>query len=416
MRKAYVQGGDADSAGPEADGLDDGASAAFSPQRRRLLYIYPDTVGLNTDPRKNPLHYLSKYLEGDYLAVWVVPDDVTAEERARAMAPANGRIRFRWTRRNALPAALGRVWQLLFFIGTGLRLSWRHGRYDVIVVYGPFRTALAGLILKYLTRSRLIVEFPGHPFRNYDLYSGIGARLKRRVAPWWARAVAARADHVRLLFPWQIDELGLALAHKTSVFHNFTIATTAPSDAPAPETGRYILFLGFPFHLKGVDILIRAFLKISMQFPDCRLLLVGHCPDPEPYRALAAGNPRVEIRRPVSHDQAVALIAGCTVLALASRIEGMARVLIEGMGAGKPVVSSAVGGIPHYIKHGENGLLFESEDVDGLAAQLERVLADPAFAAALGQRARAYVRDNLSEEKYALRFREMVERVLADGR
>jgi glycosyltransferase involved in cell wall biosynthesis len=413
MMEAEVKGDPPASAAAEAAGTD----VVSEPQRRRILYIYPDTVGLSTDPRKNPLHYLSKYFEGDYLAVWVVPDDETAQERARAMAAANGRIRFHWTRRNALPGSLSRIGQLLFFVGTGLWLSWRHGRYDVIVVYGPFRTALAGLVLKYLMRRRLIVEFPGHPFRNYDMYAGLGARLKRRIAPWWTRFVAARADHVRLLYPSQLDELNIDLAHKTSVFHNFTVATTAPAGRPdLSEIGRYILFLGFPFHLKGVDILILAFRKIVPRFPDCRLLLVGHCPDPAPYRELAGGDPRIEIRRPVPHEEAVALIASCTVLALPSRIEAMGRVIIEGMGAGKPVVGSAVGGIPHYIIDGENGLLFDSEDVGGLAAQLERVLGDPTFAEALGQRAREYVRQNLSEEKYAVRFREMIDRVVAEGR
>jgi glycosyltransferase involved in cell wall biosynthesis len=412
MMEAEVKGDTSAWAAAEASGTD----VVFEPPRRRLLYIYPDTVGLNTDPRKNPLHYLSRYFEGDYLAVWVVPDAETAGERAHAMAAANGRIRFRWMRRNALPGLLSRIGQLLYFVGTGLWLSWRHGRYDVIIVYGPFRTALAGLVLKYLTRTPLIVEFPGHPFRNYDLYSGLAAGLKRRIAPWWTRVVAARADHIRLLFPWQVDELGMDLSAKSSAFHDFTIATTPSAEPNREQPGRYVLFLGFPFHLKGVDILIRAFRSISSRFPDCRLLLVGHCPDPAPYLALAGGDPRIEIRRPVPHDEAVALISGCAVLALASRTEGMARVLIEAMGAGRPVVSSAVGGIPHYIRHGENGLLFDSEDVEGLAAQLERLLGDPEFAEALGRRARDYVQQNLSEEKYALRFKEMVDRVLTPTR
>jgi glycosyltransferase involved in cell wall biosynthesis len=385
------------------------------PERRRILYIYPDTMGLHRDPRKNPLHYLSRHLEGDFVAVWIVPDDETARRRAAETAPANGRFRFHWTRRSGMPGPLQRLWQVAYFAGKGLTLSLRHGRYDAIVVYGPFRTALAGLVLRELTGTPLIVEFPGHPFRNYDLYEGRLARLKRRVAPAWTRFVARRADHVRLLFPWQIDDLGLDVSGKTSTFHNFTTVNREGPRLPNAQVGqgKYVLFLGFPFHLKGVDVLIRAFNRISPRYPDYRLLVVGHCPDPEPYRAMAEGNDCVRILPPVPHDEAMALMAGCSVFALASRIEGMARVLIEAMGAGKPVISSAVGGIPHYIQHGSNGLLFESENVEELAAHLDRLLGDEAYAAELAKRGQEYASTNLSEDQYALKFRQMIDRVAA---
>jgi glycosyltransferase involved in cell wall biosynthesis len=288
------------------------------PERRRILYIYPDTMGLHHDPRKNPLHYLSRHLEGDYVAVWIVPDDQTARQRARDMERANGRFRFHWTRRTGMPGPLQRIWQIAFFAGKGLALTLRHGRYDAIVAYGPFRTALAGLVIRALTGAPLVVEFPGHPFLNYDLYDGRLARLKRRIAPAWTRFIARQADHVRLLFPWQIDDLGLDVAGKTSSFHNFTTVSREPSRPPAAQGQplKYVLFLGFPFHLKGVDILIRAFNRVSPRYPNYQLVVVGHCPDPEPYRALAAGNDHVRILPPVPHDEAMALMAGQTCCGL----------------------------------------------------------------------------------------------------
>jgi glycosyltransferase involved in cell wall biosynthesis len=383
-------------------------------ERRRVLYIYSETVGLNPDSRKNPLHWLSAYMEGDYMAVWVV-DGAAAAEKARAMAPANGSFRFHWTRWNVAPPGLRRLWQVAFFTGKGLALTRRHGRYDAIVTYGPFMTALTGIMLRMLTGAKLIVEFPGHPFRNYDMYQGSVARLKRLIAPSWTRFVASTADHIRLLFPSQLDDLGLDVSGKASVFHDFVaVPPGSDADEPVPRAeSKYILFLGFPFHLKGVDLLIRAFNRISHRFSDYRLLIVGYCPDPTVYQELAAGNPRIEIRPPVPHDEAMALMAGCSIFAMASRIEGMPRVLIEAMSAGKPVVASAVGGIPHYVEHGETGLLFESENVDDLAANLERVLGDRDFAAGMARRGQEFARSKLSEEQYAVQFRAMIDRATA---
>jgi glycosyltransferase involved in cell wall biosynthesis len=90
----------------------------------------------------------------------------------------------------------------------------------------------------------------------------------------------------------------------------------------------------------------------------------------------------------------------------------MGRVLLEAMAAARPIVASAVDGIPHYIRHGETGLLFEPENVDDLARQLDRVLGDQDFARQLALRGQAYVHEHLSEEQYAVKFRSMVERAV----
>jgi glycosyltransferase involved in cell wall biosynthesis len=408
-RTTVAAGGDTAPAGATAEGR--GGCT-----RRRLLYIYPDTMGLSAEPQKNPLHYLSRYFEGDYLAVWIVPDDETARRREGEGRAANGRFSFHWLRRNRSPAVLRRLSHLLFYVRRGLQLSRSRGGYDVIVVYGPFATALAGVILRRLTGARLIIEFPGHPFRSYDLVSGWVNRLKRRVAPAWTRYVARTADRVRLLYPSQLDDLGIDVSAKASVFHEFTtVRSAAPTPGPLADRP-YIFFMGFPFHLKGVDVLIRAFNRITDRFPDHRLVIAGYCPDPERYVKLAGGNPRVEIRPPVPHDEAMRLMAGCSLFVLPSRMEGMGRVLLEAMAARRPIVASAVGGIPHYVQHERHGLLFESEQDQDLARQMERVLADPDFAARLAAAGHEYVRSTLSEEQYAERFRDMVEAALAPAR
>ena len=50
-------------------GTADTTQAGESGTTRRLLYIHPDTMGFEADPSRNPLHFLSRYFEGDYLAV-----------------------------------------------------------------------------------------------------------------------------------------------------------------------------------------------------------------------------------------------------------------------------------------------------------------------------------------------------------
>jgi len=83
---------------------------------------------------------------------------------------------------------------------------------------------------------------------------------------------------------------------------------------------------------------------------------------------------------------------------LPSLNEGMGRVLVEAMAAGKPVVASNVGGIPDLVHHGQNGFLVEPTNVNGLSTAIEKLLLDRNMRHAMGKRGQAMAH-NFSEEK-----------------
>jgi len=68
--------------------------------------------------------------------------------------------------------------------------------------------------------------------------------------------------------------------------------------------------------------------------------------------------------------------AAVDIAVLPSAFEGMGRVLLEAMAAGKPVVASNVGGIPDLVEHGRTGLLVPPNKVPQLADALELLLVD----------------------------------------
>jgi glycosyltransferase involved in cell wall biosynthesis len=160
-----------------------------------------------------------------------------------------------------------------------------------------------------------------------------------------------------------------------------------------------------------VDVLIKAFHLVSDEFKDWSLKIVGFCQDRSPFVALASDNDRIAFFDPIWYPEVIALMADCSLFVLPSRTEAMGRVLLEAMASGKPVIGSNVDGIPYVIEHGVNGLLFESENVEDLAAKMRAVISDPAYAARLGERAREFVCRERSEECYLERFSHMIEDV-----
>jgi glycosyltransferase involved in cell wall biosynthesis len=75
----------------------------------------------------------------------------------------------------------------------------------------------------------------------------------------------------------------------------------------------------------------------------------------------------------------------------AGNVDGLPNVVLEALASGTPVVATPAGGIGSVITHGDNGLLVPERDAAGLAAAIDRLLADAALGAALGSRARGRV-------------------------
>jgi len=286
-------------------------------------------------------------------------------------------------------------------------------RFDVVVSPNALFTGITALWIRALTRSRVIVEVNGNFSAAFDFgvtgSTGVMDRIKARVSRRMIPFVIERSDMVKLLYPEQLRPLNIDERNVRSM----VFADYVPVDAflKSPKwDGRYVLLLGYPWFLKGVDILIKAFNKISPDFPDMRLKIVGWCPEGiEYYERLAGGNPKIELLKPVYYEEVVKLMAGCTLYVLASRTEAMGRVLIEAMASSKPVIASHVDGVPQVVQDGRNGLLFPVGNVDELADKMRRLLSDPEEAGRLGRNGLESVRQRFAEEVYAERYRRMIE-------
>lgn len=353
------------------------------------MYIAPD-IALDL-----PAALSEAGFEGDYVALWPKMDSPDAANDRERIERGFGRFDFVPARLSRLPFGLRQLRDLWFFVSTGLRLTRTKGRYDVIITYGPYRTGLAGLLISRLTGAKLIVEFPVDPNRVFRFDRTLPGRLKHALSPWFARWMSRRSDRIMVLYPNQVGELALPDDTKYSVVHPFIRFRAVPTGTPREKT---ILLLGMPLRLKGADLLIKAFATIRGRFPDYSVVIAGTSEDTRDFEELAGEGFPIRFVGRLDHEDALRTLASCSVFVLPSRTEGVPRVILEAMAAGRPVVASDVGGIPYLVRDGETGLLFPSGDHAALADRLSRLLTDRNLADRLAQNGQQMVREQFTEE------------------
>jgi glycosyltransferase involved in cell wall biosynthesis len=128
-----------------------------------------------------------------------------------------------------------------------------------------------------------------------------------------------------------------------------------------------ILYFGYLSNLKGIDLMIDAVSRLRYELPNLKLHLVGH------------GNKTFfEMLTKKKHVEKVVVFHGYADPSSAPMYYRSADfcifpsrfnygiTLLESMASGVPVIASNCGGTSEIISQGENGLLFEPENIDEL--------------------------------------------------
>jgi len=151
---------------------------------------------------------------------------------------------------------------------------------------------------------------------------------------------------------------------------------------------------------KGHAILIHAFAQIKKQIPQARLVIVG---EGYLYPELARLVERLGLSDSVVFTgflmDVAEIIATFDVAVLPSFFEGMGRVLLEAMAMERPVVASAVGGIPDLVADGVNGFLVPPGEVKKLKEAIVKLLEDKKLARRFGKQGRKRITEQFSAKR-----------------
>jgi glycosyltransferase involved in cell wall biosynthesis len=151
--------------------------------------------------------------------------------------------------------------------------------------------------------------------------------------------------------------------------------------------------------IKNHQFGLRTFQKLQQTIPHAKLLIVGDGPTKQPLEAFCQ-KLGLSYSSDTHHPDGSAFVvfaswqknmpevmAALDVVLLTSDSEGTPMCVMEAMAAGKPVVSTCVGGVPEMIDHLVDGMLVEPGDLEGLVAALHHLVNDKALAHSIGSRA-----------------------------
>lgn len=299
------------------------------------------------------------------------------------------------------------------------RILREHGdRIAIIhVMNHPWKEGWVGRILARRYRKKLFITTFGEVVPHRDPLTLIDAHSARYRA--FTREIVRAADRLTSMTAYCAGNLAYLDVPPERVYRlNFVAGMEAFLTPPAPpqtlDTAypvlrgrRVVLFAGQIRPRKGPDVLLRAMPDIIAQHPDALAVFVG--PDHGMVAALQAEAARLGITDsvlftgPIPQADLITFYhrAAVFVFPTVAWIECLGLSFVQAMFAGVPVVAAAISAVPEVIRDGENGLVVPPGESPVLAAQVNRLLADPALSARLAAQGRADVQRQFAPEVVA---------------
>ena len=144
--------------------------------------------------------------------------------------------------------------------------------------------------------------------------------------------------------------------------------------------------------IKAHEDFLSAARLVLAERPTTRFVIVGNGERREQLEALVdAFGLRAQVSFLGWRRDLERVYADLDVVALTSRNEGSPVALIEALASARPVVATAVGGVPEVVLDGQTGVLVPPSDPAALAQAILRLLGDPSLAQRLGAAGRWHV-------------------------
>jgi glycosyltransferase involved in cell wall biosynthesis len=260
------------------------------------------------------------------------------------------------------------------------------------------KAGLLGRLGAAIARVPIIIHTPhGHVFYGHfsRLVSRIFRVVERIVDPVTDITIALTNGEAKDYLKYFITRSEkLRVIHSgvdvNRFFHKEGASVQARKQWGVPEGWPVVGTIGWLLPIKGPDVLLKAMQIVWRNKPNVLLIFVGK------------GELELELKNEARkvgvfdrvrflgwRDDIQNILPDFDIFAFPSLNEGMGRVIVEAMAAGKPVIASNTGGIPDLVKPGKTGFLVPPGDEKALADAILDLLNNSEKAKELGRAGRA---------------------------
>jgi glycosyltransferase involved in cell wall biosynthesis len=288
--------------------------------------------------------------------------------------------------------------------------------YDVVHTH----TAKAGVLGRLAACARG-VPVVVHTIHGFPVHPGMSGPVRRALLAVERRA-AGCADRIVAVCDANASE-ALALRIATPDQLAVVVSGVPTQAVAAGDRARGRAALGLPEHVRVAGTVTRLMeQKAPLDFvaaarrivgadPAAHVLLIGDGPLRGEVERAAAGEPRIHLLG--FRDDIPDLLAAIDVVVFSSLWEGLGRALTEAVLAARPVVATAVNGVPDLVVDGHNGHLVPPGRPDLLAERTLAVLALPDRGASLGADGAARIRGRFDVAEMVAGIDELYRQALA---
>lgn len=241
-------------------------------------------------------------------------------------------------------------------------------------------------------------------------------RAQPRPLRWWMRRILARVDSMAVLGASLIPVFdGLIPTERIAVVPNGTPDLADQGHVREPDT---VLFFSNLRRRKGLVEAVEAAERVIARHPTARFRFVGNWEDEELARELherteGLGDRITFVPGVTGEDKHAALLSAAILLFPPVLPEGHPRVVLEGLAAGLPVVTTDRGAIADTVVDGESGFVLPDPLPDQLADRILRLLEDDDLRERMSRAARERYLACFTQERADRRLADWLEGVAA---
>lgn len=240
--------------------------------------------------------------------------------------------------------------------------------------------------------------------RWYD-FTEMQARTVRALPHLLAVSDAARTSHA--------DHYGMAADKAVVAFNGIDHSVFCPDDATGRQPKLIAATASADVPIKGLDVLMTAFVELAKRDPDVRLEMIGQLRD-GPARALLEKHrlmDRVSARSGVTREEIADLYRRAHVVVCPARFEGFGFPAAEAMACGAPVIASDGGALPEVV--GDAGRIVPAGDAAALELAVRSVFNEPQLADEMSRAGAERARNVFCWRHHALTASALYEKAIA---